>query len=226
MLRIRTSAAVHPLYHYRTILFVAGSLFSMLAWTPALYAQNPPCMVKCGTTQVACSEANNLLCGTFDGSVDILVQDPRTPDRPLTVTTIDLGLILDDNTPNGSDWRGYVVPAQSYVFPIMNPEAPPPSQRGPDVSGSNQRRNCTENNPCLLTSQSFYTPVSGTNVQRQFMLMVTKIIYQDPDTQQTPRALVGQYLETISNYAVGRVIQVNGTFRLERSIPIAPPPKG
>src|SRR5262249_40233814 len=108
---------------------------------------------------------------------------------------------------------------------IVNPQDPPASQRGPDVQGSSPGRTCTEADPCLLRSQAFVTPVSGVNVQRQFDLTVTQIVYQDETTRQTPRALVGQYRETIRNYTLDEFVQVvNGAFRLERSLPIAGAP--
>lgn len=224
MSKLKVLQSIRSGYEFR-LRFVAMGVLTFLA-TSWLYAQNPPCMITCGTQPVACEQANSLLCGPFSGSVDIQVQDPRAPDQPLTITTIDLELILDDNGPGNQQWQGYISPAKSFVFPIVNPQAPPADQRGPEVSGSNQGRACTENNPCILASQPFETPVSGTTAQRQFTLIITQILYQDPDTQQIPRALIGQYTETISNYAVGRDIQVNGTFRLERLIPVARPPKG
>jgi len=207
------------------VFVVTGLLFTFVA-TSCLFAQDPLCRIRCGTQQVPCAQAEPSLCGVFRGSVEIIIQDPRTPDRLLTITTIDLALVLDDNGPGNSDWRGYVSPAQSLVFPIINPADPPESQRGPDVSGSHQGRQCSEESPCILTSSSFTTPVSGAAVQRQFVLAVTQIIYQGETASQTPRTLVGQYWEIIQNYAVGRDIQVSGTFRLERAVPIVRLPKG
>jgi hypothetical protein len=111
-----------------------------------------------------------------------------------------------------------VSPDKSVVFPILT--SPPDPPRGPDVSGSNQNRQCTNALPCILTSQFFSTTVSGTNVLRQFVLQINQIVYQD--VTQIPKALVGTYSETIDNYTLGRTVVVNGTLRLERQISIAP----
>lgn len=185
---------------------------------PASHAQNLQCMTTCGTRQVACTDVNILLCGPFIGAVDIQVPDPLSPGGLLTVTTIDLGLVLDDLGSGAADWRGYVSPDNSVVFPIVT--SPPDPPRGPDVSGSSQNRQCSNAAPCFLTSQFFSTTVSGTDVRRQFVLEIDQIVYQD--LTQIPRALVGIYSETIDNYTLGRTVVVNGTFRLERQIPVAP----
>jgi hypothetical protein len=176
------------------------------------------CMTLCGTRQVPCADVNTLLCGVFIGAVDIQVPDPLSQGGLLTITTIDLGLVLDDYGPGPGDWRGYVLPDKSVVFPIVS--TPPP--RGPDVTGSNQNRQCGFGaTTCLLTSQYFSTTViPGTSVTRQFVLQINRIDYQDGTP--IPRALVGTYSETIDNYTLGRTIVVNGTFRVERQVPISP----
>jgi len=184
------------------------------------HAQNLQCTTMCGTRQVPCDQVASLFCGTFAGSIDVQVLDPHSPTGYLTVTTVDLGLVLDDDGTGEGQWHGYVDTDRSLIFPIVtNPPDPP---QGPQVSGSNQNHQCSDAVPCVLVSDYFATAVSGTSVRRQVVLMVTEVVYQ-PQTQM-PQAIAGSYAETIDNYTLGRGIPVSGTFRLERRIPIAPAP--
>ena len=83
-------------YQLSPAALLLGSGLFLLVSTSWSYSQIQPCMVQCGTGQVPCDEARNLLCGDFIGVVDIQIADPRTPGKLLTVTNIDLSLILDD----------------------------------------------------------------------------------------------------------------------------------
>jgi hypothetical protein len=200
--------------------FVAvGFLLVTFMATARLHAQDPKCTVVCGTQQMACGDALNSLCGKFVGSVEITARNPQDPEQLIPISTIDLALVLDDFGSGSTDWRGYVYGPQSFVYPIVKPP-----DRGPDVGGSHNNRTCTDETPCELNSETFTTPVSGTNTERGFVLTVTTIEYDDDASLQKPRTLVGGYLERITGYTPGRPIEVRGTFRITRSLPVAERP--
>lgn len=191
----------------------------MIAIRSGLYAQDPPCVVKCGTREMTCAEAQSYLCGKFTGKIDVTVPNPQVPTQSITISSIDLAMVLDDFGSGPNDWRGYVYAPESLVYPIVvNPDYPADS--GPRVSGSHCNRTCTEQTPCVLGSEPFRTEVSGANARRQFLLTITGI---EKDGER-PRAIAGTYLEQITEYIPGRTVEVKGTFRMERQLSIAERP--